>query len=57
MSKQSKNRRKIAIAKQVTANRKSGNNGSAKTKKVSKKENTRWAKLRRGEKVPGSYGN
>ena len=51
MSKQSKNARKKAAAKQVTANRKNGNKGPSRTTKLTSKRNTRFAIL--DKKVAG----
>lgn len=45
MSKNAKNARKAAAARQITATRKSGGKGPAKTKKVNTKRNTWFARL------------
>ena len=45
MSKNNKNARKAGIARQITATRKSGGKGPAKTQKVNTKRNTWFARL------------
>jgi hypothetical protein len=44
MSKNSKNRNKLAVAKQWSAQRKQGRKGSASTTKKTKKVNVWWKK-------------
>ena len=51
MSRQSKNRRKLSLARQISATRKSGGSGAKSTNKTNKKVNVWW------KKAPGTGRN